>query len=125
VTHLRFPHRPLPGKQDELLRPVLAVEILVPGVLIPEPFAAMVDTGAPYTILPRSLGERFHVRFATARRVRVAVLGWRVRAPFVEGLTLRLRGADVAAGGRGTSVHVPIAALLVPPPMFDDFGLLG
>ncbi len=125
MPRLRFPYLPVPGGPREILRPVLPLEIVVPGLLIPAPFLGVVDTGAPFSMFPRYLAEYLGLRIGRARRIGVAVMGWSGRAPLVEGFFLRLTGSDASDPGRAVRVEVRAAALLVTIPMFESFGLLG
>ncbi|HKB15784.1 MAG TPA: aspartyl protease family protein [Planctomycetota bacterium] len=99
--------------------------MIAPGILIPIPLLGLVDTGAPYTMVPEDLARALGVRARGAPRVGVVVAGWRGRAPLVSGLSFRIRGQDLDAAGREVVVEAETSALLVPGQLLLDFALLG
>ncbi|MCI0585711.1 MAG: retroviral-like aspartic protease family protein [Planctomycetes bacterium] len=95
------------------------------GILFPIPLLGLVDTGAPYTMVPVDLAQALGVRTARAPRVGIVVGGWRGKVPSVGGLTFRIRGPDVDAAGAEGAIEMATVALLAPDPFLLDFALLG
>jgi hypothetical protein len=125
VPRLRFPFRPLPGRRERLLRPLVPLEVRASGALFPFPLLGLVDTGAPFTLLPLDIAKHFGLRLGRGRRIGIVVAGWRGRTISVRGLVLRLGGPDLDRGGAEGIAEIHTEALLAPASVLPDFAILG
>ncbi len=125
MARLRFPFQALPGEPAHVERPVVLVTLSAAGAA-PVGLIALLDTGSLFTVLPLDVASALGMRPIRRLRTSVAVGGWHGKPFVLHGLTFRLRGPDMDAGGRETVAEVRCArALLVPPGTLKGFALLG